>query len=228
MKLGSLFVLCATAALAGVLGYQLRGRNSSGVDSSLSSSIAPFPSIALFPSIPLPSPLPSQPPPGGGNISSSCNVQNIGDGVGITIVCRSGSGASPSGPFVPGNPTSEFRVEATVNDLSSGSDRFTLQVSNQSLDYIVHLYPPDMTLVDNLGNMYSPDVGEMLHEQITEGTRMWKAIPPRTLVKVNYTLDRPIDSNATLVQFTANVFFGQHLSSARRFPAPPGRWKTKL
>lgn len=166
---------------------------------------------------------PIQTPPSTQEITrGNCNIQHIGDETGITLVCRSGSGLFPGDPFSSGNRASEFKLKAAIDNLQSGSDRFTLQVSNESLDSIAHLSTRTITLVDNLGNTYSPDSWAMREEGFK------REIPPNTPIKLNYILDRPIDSNAASVQVILNGIWAQSVSSEFRDSMPPVRWTTNL
>lgn len=214
MKLGNLFVLCATAVLAGFLGYQLRGGNPNRVVSSENPTPIPTPT---------PTPTSSSTPHSVKRIQNgNCNAQNSGNSAAIMIVCKIGFGSFPGNPFFPDNTVSEFRLKATIDNLNSGSDRFTLKVLNESLDYIAHFSTREIKLVDSLGNTYYPNRWAMHGEEFT------KEIPPDTSIKMNYTLNRPIDSNATFVKFTVNDLWAQPLSSGFRSSMPPVHWTSNL
>ena len=148
--------------------------------------------------------------------SSDCNIQSIGDGVtisGITLVC--------SPPDIRGAANSPLRVEAKVNNLYRGNNRFTLEVANKSSQHIVHFGVSDLTLVDDLGNVYSRDPFQMEFGLSYE-------IPPSSKVRISYALRTPISRSARRVQMTLNGVSGQPLSSGFRFFAPPVRWDAQL
>jgi len=155
------------------------------------------------------------------------NIQASGQSVTITCYPSSNEISFPDvglKGFPTGNnaTATPVKLQASVEDLQRGSNRFTLRLTNATPDQSVHISTTSLALSDDQGNTYELD------PWVGNNIGLSKVVPPNGHIKLDYTLANAIVQNASSVTFTLDDVWTQPKGSQFQEPLPSIQWETRL
>lgn len=174
----------------------------------------------------------------GGSNASTGPIQQAGDGncnniqasgESVTIICSpSSSGMSPIGfgtvNFPQGNRTASAPVtlQASVEGLERGGDRFTVWLTNATSDQSIDIPTTHLSISDDQGSTYELDPWTAREIGLS------KVVPPNSRIQLDYTLTNPIEPTANSVTLTLDHVWAQPSGGQFKTPLPSIQWTTQL
>lgn len=159
--------------------------------------------------------------------SGDGNCNNIqASGQSVTIICSPASSSIPfpnmGSGFPLGASALPVKLQASVEGLQRGSDRFTLLLVNATSDQSVDIPTTQLALSDDQGNTYEID------RWTGHSMGLSKVVPPNGRIKLDYKLSNSIAPDVNAVTFTLDSIWAQPTGSQFKQPLPPVQWTTPL
>jgi hypothetical protein len=152
----------------------------------------------------------------------NCNNINV-SGQSVTIIC-SPSSSGLSLPNLGGNNAASepVKLQASIEGLQRGSNRFTLWLTNGTPNQSVDIPITHLSVSDDQGNTYELD------HWTSHKLGLTKVVPPNGRIKLDYTLTSSILQNTSSVTFTLDNLWAKSTGSQFKTPLPPIQWTTKI